>query len=72
VIPVKWLYKLRAFIDRRVPRDVLVIEFWKGDECIGQSDHMTLLLALAMANRVPMTIEHGGFRLTLRTEHLQS
>lgn len=72
MIPVNWLQKVRAWIDRRVPRDVLVIEFWNGNECVGQSDHMTLLLALAMQNRRPMTMEHGPFRFTLRMEHLQA
>lgn len=71
MIPVKWLQKVRAWIDRRVPRDVLVIEFWQGSECVGTSDHMTLLLGLAMGNRKPMQLEHGDFRLILRMEHLQ-
>lgn len=67
----KFLYRIRAWIDRRVPRDVLVIEFWQGDECVGTSDHMTLLLGLAQQNRAPMTLTHGEFKMVLRVEHLQ-
>ena len=67
----KTLYKIRAWIDRRVPRDVLVIEYWQGNECVGTSDHMTLLLALARSNRQPMTMTHGEFRLVFRVDHLQ-
>lgn len=71
---LRLLYRVRAWIDSQVPRDVLIIEIRDNEgKLLYWTDHMTALLAVTMTGPVDGVIDLTGMsriRMTFRKEHL--
>jgi hypothetical protein len=80
--PRRWLYKIRAWVDRQVPRDVLIVTVRVNNKTVLRIDHMNALLCVAMNGGIyaisgtvkPPVVgdgEYDSVSIEFTKEHLQ-
>jgi hypothetical protein len=81
MIPRRWLYKIRAWVDRQVPRDVLIVTVRVNNQTVMRIDHMNALLNVSMSGGVyvvsagalkpPFLSDYESVSIEFTKEHLQ-